>query len=75
MGKEEISHGADKRQYLLIGYVGVAVVMVVMTLVLAFSSEDQTSAQVTPTNTRNPVILTAQADYSTVTPAATRNGS
>lgn len=71
MGKEESISRSDKRQYFLIGYVGVAVVMIALTLVLALTSEDPVAAQVIPTSTRNPVILTAQADYVTVAPVPT----
>ena len=54
----------DKRQFILIGYLGICVTMVVLTLFLAFTSEDMNSTQVTDTLTRttNPQVLTLQAE-------------
>ena len=71
MAKEERSGTADKRQSVLIGYVAICVVVIFMTLVLALTPEDPAAVQqVTQraTSTRNPIILTAQADYATVAP-------
>lgn len=76
MGQEE--RPTDKRQYLLIGYVAVCVVLVCLTLVLALTSDTSVAiAQPTlrATATRNPIVLTAQADYATVVPTPTRSGS
>ena len=54
----------DNRQFILIGYLGICVVLVVLTLILAFTSEDMKSVQVTrtPTRTLNPQVLTMQAE-------------
>lgn len=75
MGQEE--RPTDKRQYLLIGYVAICVVMVMLTLMLALTEGDSVEAQPTlrATATRNPIILTAQAEYATVVPTPTRSGS
>ena len=40
MAKEERSGTADKRQYILIGYVAICVVLIFITLVLALTPED-----------------------------------
>ncbi len=78
MGKEERSSTADKRHYILIAYVMICVAMIFMTLVIALTPEEQVAAvQATQraTNTRNSIILTAQADYATIAPTPTRGGS
>lgn len=77
MGKEEHGSTTDKRQFILIGYVAICVVMVMLTLMLALTEDDSGAASPTmrATATRNPVVLTAQADYATVAPTPTRSGS
>mgnify|MGYP003538329031 CR=1 FL=1 len=69
MGKEEKRSAADKRHYVLIGYVAICVAMIFMTLVLAFTA-DTPVAQATETfaSPRSSLQLTLDADYATVAP-------
>lgn len=74
MAKEQGSQ-TDKRQYVLIAYLALGVAMILMTLVLAFTAETPAMTQVTAvTRTQSPLVLTRQADYVTVEPAAHQGG-
>ena len=71
MAKEQ-SRQIDKRQVALIAYLALGVAMVLVTLLLAFTPETPATTQVTAvaTQTRSPLVLTQQADYVTIDPAA-----
>ncbi|MBK8027219.1 MAG: hypothetical protein IPK19_38970 [Chloroflexi bacterium] len=77
MAAEEKQHAGDRKQIVLIGYLAICVVMIVATLILAFTPEEQAVQQERvispPTRTLSPFQLTAQADYATVVPGQSGN--
>ena len=68
MASKKQSRGFDVRQSILMVYVGICVIAVVLTVVIAFgeSSGTTSKAQPTPTLTRtlSPLILTQQSEGS-----------
>ena len=60
------NRGFDFRQSLLIVYIGIGVVAVMLTVVIAFSDTPDSTVQPTPTVTRmlSPLILTQQSEGS-----------
>ncbi len=66
MASKKRRSGADIRQPILIVYVGICVIAVVFTVVIAFSESNNTGqiSQSTPTRTLAPYILTQRAEGS-----------